>query len=398
MERPANNRRFSLLHGLYWSSFCVLYSFLVPLYRHYGYDEVTIGFLSMTGSLASMVIQPLWGLICDRTGRLKGIFTSTVLFSILAAYGLWLGRLNAGWMYPIVFLLASSFMSMGTVLDSWVMKMGNEGHNVRYSITRGVGSLAFAATSFGYGRLLDVTGMNIIPVAFTIMALLLAGTAALTRAPVHLQQKLLMENKTKRPDEHLLSTFLELLKNRRFVMLLISMMIVFIGTGASIVFMPVRMAELGGTNAAVGTAMAVMALSEALAMIMHHRLAIRFRNEWLLAASLFFFIVKIVVLALAPSVTLLIIAQVFQFFSFGLYMPSVMHHLNHIVGERQFTTAIMLFASGSFGLGMMIGSSTGGILASMIGVQSMLLVLACVTACGFLLHLVSSRVRVQRLS
>ena len=88
MHRPANNLRFSLLHGFYWSSFCILYSFLVPLYRQYGFNEVTIGFLSMTGSLASMVVQPLWGLVCDRTGRIKGIFTAMVLFSILASYGL----------------------------------------------------------------------------------------------------------------------------------------------------------------------------------------------------------------------------------------------------------------------------------------------------------------------
>ncbi len=394
MHRPANNLRFSLLHGLYWSSFCILYSFLVPLYRHYGFNDVTIGFLSMTGSLASMVVQPLWGLVCDRTGRIKGIFTAMVLLSVFVSYGLWLGRISAGWMFPIVFLLASTFVSMGTVLDSWVMKMGNEGHSVRFSITRGIGSLAFAATSFGFGHLLDAAGMTIIPLAFTFMALLLAGTAALTRAPVHINQRLLAEDTMPGPVKHPLAAFSDLAKNRRFVMLLFSMMLVFIGTGASIVFMPVRMAELGGTNVAVGTAMTVMALSEAAAMLSHHRLAKRFRNELLLAVSLFFFIVKILVLAFAPSVALLIASQVFQFFSFGLYMPSVMHHLNHIVGERQLTTAMLLFASGSFGLGMMIGSSTGGILSSMLGVQSMLLILACVTACGFLLHLVSSRERV----
>lgn len=387
--------RFSLLHGFYWSSFCILYSFLVPLYRHYGFNEVTIGFLSMTGSLASMVIQPLWGLVCDRTGRIKGIFTTMVLLSVLVSYGLWLGRISAGLMFPVIFLLASTFMSMGTVLDSWVMKMGNEGHRVRYSITRGIGSLAFAATSFGFGRLLDAVGMSIIPMAFTFMALLLAGTAALTRAPVHINHDILTGKTTKRPAEHPFFAFSDLAKNPRFMMLLISMMLVFIGTGASIVFMPVRVAELGGANAAVGTAMTVMALSEAAAMLLHHRLAKRFRNELLLAGSLFFFIVKIVVLAMAPSVTLLIVAQVFQFFSFGLYMPSVMHHLNHIVGERQLTTAMLLLASGSSGLGMMVGSSAGGIMASMLGVQSMLLILAGVTACGFLLHLVSSRERIS---
>jgi len=266
------------------------------------------------------------------------------------------------------------------------MKMTNQGHKVRYNITRGIGSISFAAMSSVYGRVLDAAGMSITPFVFTGMALLLAGFAFTTRAPAHVVHMTADGSKPANP----LASFGELLKNRRFVMLILSLMLVFTGIGAAIVFMPVRMAELGGTNAHVGIAMMVMALSEAPAMLLHHRIAKKIRIELLLIVSLFFFIVKIVVLALAPNVTLLILAQMFQFFSFGLYMPSVIQHLNRIVLERQLTSALLLFASGTFGLGMMIGSSTGGLLAERFGVQTMLLILACVTACGFIMHLITT--------
>lgn len=378
--KPSGNVRFSLLHGLYWASFCVLYSFLVPLYRSYGFSEITIGFLSMTGSLASMIIQPLWGLLSDKLGSIKGIFIGTVLVSILVSYGTWLGRFGSVWMFPVIFLIASTYMSMGTMLDSWVMKMTNQGHPVRYNITRGIGSLAFALTSQIFGQVLDVTGLSIIPYVFTGMALLMVGLAATTTAPVH---------QTVAAVRNPFSAIGVMFGNRRFMVLMGSLLLCFVGNGAAIVFMPVRMAELGGTNLHVGTALMVMALSETPAMLLHHRLVRFIRNDRLLTISLFFFIVKITVLALALNPTMLILAQMFQFLSFGLYMPSVVHEINSMVSEQQLTTALLVYASLTFGLGIMIGSSLGGIFADRFGVQAMLLMMAAGPTLGLVLRLLS---------
>lgn len=380
MVKKTGNVRFSILHGLYWASFCVLYSFLVPLYRSYGFSEITIGFLSMTGSFASMIIQPLWGLVSDKSGNLKGIFVGTVLFSILVSYGTWLGVFGAIWMFPVVFLIAATYMSMGTLLDSWVMKMSNQGHPVRYNITRGIGSIAFATTSQIFGRVLDVAGMAIMPYVFTALALLLAGVAVTTPVPTH---------QAETPTRNPFSAMGEIVHNQRFMILIAALLLAFIGNGAAIVFMPVRMAELGGTNLHVGTAMMVMALIESPAMLLHHHIVRFIRNDRLLTISLFFFIVKIVALALAPNPALLILAQVFQFLSFGLYMPSVIYEINRMVPERQLTTALLVYASFTFGLGKMIGSSLGGILAERFSVQMMLLVMAAGPVAGLVLRMLS---------
>lgn len=398
--------RFALLHGLYWSAFCVIYSFLVPLYRHYGFSEVTIGLLSMTGSLASMVIQPLWGLISDKSGSIKGIFIVVVLFSAIIGYGLWLGRFGAAFMYPVAFLIAGTFMSMGAILDSWIIKMSNQGYPVRYSTTRGIGAITFALTSLLFGRMLDATGLYVIPLVFTVMAVLLAVTAAFAELPLRFGQSRTVENYNPNslgvthltgqlaPESEVksnaLETITELVKNKRYVFLVISLMLVFTGNGAAIVFMPVRIAELGGTTADVGFAMMVMALSEAPAMLSHHKIVARIKNEAVLIISLLFFILRIAALGLMPTVTLIIVSQVLSFFSFGLYMPSVIQHLNRIVKAQHLTTALLLFSSGSFGIGMMIGSSVGGVLAEQVGVSYMLLILSLVSSSGFFLHLFTS--------
>ena len=381
MNRSTSNLKFAFLQSLYWSGFCVVFPFLVPLYRHYGYSEITIGFLSMIASLASVVIQPLWGILCDRTGKIRAVFLCAVLASIPLAFGLWLGRRGALWMGMAVFLLSATYVSMGTVLDSWTMKMINQGHDVRYSLTRGIGSLAYAATAVVFGWLLDVAGMEIIPPAFALLAVLVLLMAVLTRTPgreAHHGQK-----------GNPFAAFAGLMRNRRFVLFLISVTLLYAGTGAIMVFMPVRMETLGGTNATLGIAMTLMALCEVPPMLLHHRVVRHIRNETLLAIAMFFFVVKGIATALAPSAGVLILIQTLQLVSFGLYLPSAVHHINLMVDGKGLVTGLLLFSSVTYGVGIMIGSLAGGIVANAIGVQPMMLVLSGVTLCGCFLFLVT---------
>ena len=57
--------------------------------------------------------------------------------------------------------------------------------------------------------------------------------------------------------------------------------------------------------------------------------------------------------------------------------------------ETLLITALLLFSSVTCGVGIMMGSLVGGIVADAIGVQPMMLVLSGVTLCGCLLFLVT---------
>ncbi len=383
MTRTASNLKFSILQGLYWSTICIMYAFLVPLYRHYGYNEITIGVLAMVMSLATVVVQPLWGIVCDRTGKIRNVFLWTVFASIPLAFGLLLGKQGAVWMGIAVFLLSSSFFSMGSVLDSWIVKMINQGKNVRYSLTRGIGSLSYAAMAIVFGRFLDVAGMEIIPPTFAVMAFILLTVAFFTGAP----EREAHHGQVGNP----FASIGVLIKNRRFLLLMIAVMLLYVGSGAVMVFMPVRMESLGGSNTTLGFAMTLMALCEVPAMLLHHRFVKHVKNETLLAFAMFFYVVKGVATALAPSTTILILIQVLQFASFGLYLPSIVQHINRMVDEKNLVTALLLFSSATYGLGMMLGGFVGGVLADAFGVQIMMLLLACVSFAGFLMFMLTGR-------
>lgn len=389
MAQTASNVKFSIMQGLYWSAFCVMYTFLVPLYRAYGYSEVTIGALAMVASLATVIVQPLWGMACDRAGRLRGVIVLNIVAAAPLAFGLLLGKDRPVLMGAVVFLLAGTFISMGPMIDSWIIKMINQGHAIQYSLTRGVGSLLYACVAVVFGWILDLAGMNVIPYVFSVLSLLLVLVMLITRPPA---RELHHDEKG--------SPFVAisaLIKNRSFMMMLVSLVLLYAGNGAIMVFMPVRMELLGGTNVTLGIAMTVMALSEVPAMLLHRRFVHHVRNETLLMVSLFFFVVKGVATAFAPSVSFLILSQTLQFVSFGLYLPSAVQHINHLVDEKSLVTAMLLFASATYGVGMMIGGMAGGLLAEAFGVQVMMLMLSVVTLSGFLLFFFSNR-RVARIS
>jgi PPP family 3-phenylpropionic acid transporter len=343
----------------------------------------------MVTSLASVVIQPLWGILCDRTGKIKTIFLSSILASIPVTFGLLLGKKSTVLMGIVVFILSSSFLSMGAVLDSWIVKMINQGQNVQYSLTRGIGSLAYAVMAIGFGRYLDVAGMEVIPLSFAVMALVMVTVAFFIRAP----ERESHHGQAGNP----FAGMGILVRNRRFLLLMVSIMLLYAGNGATMVFMPVRMESLGGTNATLGIAMTLMALCEAPAMMLHQRIARHIRNETLLAVAMFFFILKGVATALAPSTAILILVQVLQFFSFGLYLPSIVQHINRMVDEKSLVTALLLFSSATYGLGMMVGGLVGGFLADAVGVQAMMLLLSIVTASGFVMFMLTGR-KVERIS
>lgn len=371
--------KFSLVQSLYWSAFCVLSSFLTPYYVSLGYDVFMVGVLTMVMSLSSALAQPLWGIYCDRSGRLKQSLIGSTLISLPFA---WL--LIAAGRQPVVLILSiailsATFMSMLSIIDAWVLKLENHGETVNYSLSRGFGSLFFAIAAIVFGRLLDQMGMQLIAPAFIGIAIFLAITTFFIKAP--------------KPEAHhgkgngsMAKSLSLLLGNRRFVVLIVSVSILFTGTGAiDMTFYPVLMKELGGGNTELGIAFFLMAFSEVPILFLYNRFARHFHARTLICFSLFCYIFKCLLIASAPNVTILILAQGLQMFSFGLLLPAAVHYINNIVDEQSMVTAQVLYSSTTFGLGNVIGSLAGGAIAKLLGVRSMMFILFSLVLLAFVL-------------
>lgn len=371
--------KFSAVQSLYWIGCCVVFSFLTPYFQSLGYNAFMIGVLSMVMSLSSTIAQPLWGIYCDRSGRLKQVFLVSVAVSVPFAFLLIAAGKSFVLLCISIFMLSSTFLSMPSLIDAWIMKLGNLGQRVNYSLARGFGSLFFAIVAIVFGSVLDRTGMWIISPAFGAAAAALIAAALFIKAPdaeAH-------HGSGNFPFRQSLSG---LLKNRKFINLIISVTILFAGTSAiDMTFYPVLMRELGGGNTELGIGFFLMAFSEVPVMFFYSRLARRLQERQMICISLLFYVCKCLLIASAPSVTMLVLAQGLQMFSFGLLLPAVVNYINKIIESSSMVTAQVVFSSATYGIGTIIGSLAGGAIAEALGVRPMMFILFSMVVLALLL-------------
>jgi MFS transporter, PPP family, 3-phenylpropionic acid transporter len=371
------NFKLSILQGTYWAASCVLFSFMVPLLKGWNYSNFTIGTMTMLIALSCMTAQPLWGMYCDHKGTIKGVFITNVsiscglvLFLPLASKSLLLACI-------LLIMLSSTIQSMGSIIDAWTIRLYNDGEKVNYSLTRSFGALVYAFTAAGFGSLLDRYGMWIRIPVFIGLTILIILVAFKTKAPA-LMNRYQVESK-------MTDVVKKLKNNRRYMRFLTSIVLIFIGYGATQSFYPILLNQLGGTNTDLGLGLFIMALSQVPPMLFYVFLVKKIaRGQTLLMFSMFFFSLKGVVLALSANIPWALGGQLFEILSFGLFLPAAVGYINEIVEQKNIVTAQLVFSASTFGLGSIIGNFSGGLLSEFFGVRNMMLLLNSVGFMGFL--------------
>jgi MFS transporter, PPP family, 3-phenylpropionic acid transporter len=382
--------QFSAVQSLYWCACCIITSFLTPYYQSLGYNTFMIGVLAMVMSLSSTIAQPVWGMYCDRTGKLKQAFLLATAVSVPFSWLLIAAGKSFALLCGSVFMLSATIVSMPSLIDAWTLKLNNQGAQVNYSMTRGFGSLFYAVVALVFGYVLDRTGMWMIAPVFSCMAVALLAVSFFVKSPG-------VEAHHGAGNGSVLLSLQKLAKNRKFIVLAVSVTILFAGTNAiDMTFYPVLLRELGGGNTQLGIGYFLMAFSEVPVLFFYHRFARRFSERAMISFSLFSYVLKCLMIASAPSVVVLVLAQVLQMFSFGLLLPSAVNYINRITDSSTMVTAQVLYSSATFGVGAIIASLAGGAIAQAIGVRSMMFVLLSLVVLAFLLFTLLSAKDGQR--
>ncbi|MBR3297517.1 MAG: MFS transporter, partial [Firmicutes bacterium] len=162
-------QRFSFLHFAFFAEYsgCGFISFLL---MQKTISTAMIGVIAALTYLASALIQPVWGILCDRYSChrvfywIGGLAGPLIYLAICLSDSLWVlilcGLLSG------MFLQALQNMSTG-----WIAGLNNAGYNIIYGKTRSFGSLAFALASLVYGRAVLFFGNNAIPAIMAVLGL-----------------------------------------------------------------------------------------------------------------------------------------------------------------------------------------------------------------------------------
>lgn len=365
--------------GLYWSVIAACVSFLNVFLTGRGLGTAEIGFLTAVGNGLAAIFQPIVSKVCSRSNKNERDFL--VLISMLAMTLVIMAlERKAGLAMKIEIVAAIALvLVMQPLLNSLGYFYIARSVEINYGVSRGIGSITFAVTSFVLGILSEINkDLSMVMAAVLLGALILS---LLAQKPISGNNVVtVFDGRTQK----------QKIQNSKFVIFLLAVGMLFTFYNVTNVYLLQIAKRIGGDAKTVGTAFAVAALFEFPIMFMFNRLKEKFKSRSMLIFSGLFFLLKGILTYIATSPSTLIAIQVTQLFGFALFTPCSVDFINDIMSDEKKITGQGFLAS-AITMGGVIGSVAGGVLIESTGVLNTLIISNIICLIAILLIVISTR-------
>lgn len=365
--------------GLYWSVIAACVSFLNVFLTGRGLGTAEIGFLTAVGNGLAAIFQPIVSKVCSRSNKNERDFL--VLISMLAMTLVIMAiERKAGLAMKIEIVAAIALvLVMQPLLNSLGYFYIARSVEINYGVSRGIGSITFAVTSFVLGILSEINkDLSMVMAAVLLGALILS---LLAQKPISGNNVVTVFDGRAQKQK---------IQNSKFVIFLLAVGMLFTFYNVTNVYLLQIARRIGGDAKTVGTAFAVAALFEFPIMFMFNRLKEKFKSRSMLIFSGIFFLLKGILTYIATSPSTLIAIQVTQIFGFALFTPCSVDFINDIMSDEKKLTGQGFLAS-AITMGGVIGSVAGGVLIESTGVLNTLIISNVICLIAILLIVISTR-------
>ena len=379
------NLQFAAIQGSFWISFLPLGGFAVVLLQSKNFTDSEIGIILAMQSIASIIAQPLISTFAGKHPRipLKNIVTAMLLFGAAIS--------SVFFFLPHLFLPAVIiFMVIGMTeysapafINAIAMQLTNAGVKINYGVSRGIGSLSFALAGVLLGKLVDISGTDMI-IPFSVILVLITSVLVwrMYASPLKEVTAVDVASPAQIPQTNIW-TFLR--KNKIYTGFCIASAFIFACHACVNNFLPNITDALGGSITDQGIIRGISAAFELPIMFIYSILARRISSHKLLTISAFSFFLKSLATMFVPSISLLLLVQAFQMPAFGLYTPAAVHFSDHSVTDADRVRAQAISMVAGFGIGNVFGNLGGGFILDKWGLQSMLFVSTILGFIGFII-------------
>lgn len=340
------------LSGFYFFYFASLGA-LIPYWGLYlkdlGFDATDIGVL-MAIIMATKIISPnIWGWIADHTGKRMAIVRIGSLLAAVSFMGVFF--FQQFWWLALIMLVFSFFWNaaLPQFEATTFNHLGDETH--RYSSIRLWGSVGFIIAVWGLGELLQLMGMQSLPVILLVLFLGIWLVSLLV--PEDAAGHLTLDHEPLR----------KVLSQRAVVGLLLGCFFMQAGHGPYYAFYSIYMTSMGYSLFVVGTLWALGVIAEVVIFLFMHRLVPRFGLKNLLLASLLLATLRWLLIGLFPeNFGLMLFAQCLHAATFGIYHAAAIQLIHHYFKGPHQGKGQALYSSLSFGAGGAVGTLISGYL------------------------------------
>lgn len=386
MQSRTGTLRYSILQALLWGEFGLLISFANPwLTERIGLSDTAAGIVLALAMGLALLMQPILTGLVDRSPLSSRHVL--MLSALCCAVCCMAAPLCSGWVSIMLFGLACvCIQTQPSFSNALAMQSIRGGLDINFGLSRGCGSASFAVCCLIEPMLNNFFGMDTIPYATAVFAVLLC--MATWRMP-EAKKAMNAAEEAPTPIREFFRT------HQRFALLLIAATLLYTAQNAlgNFMFRVVQMKLPSGTGSEVlsvqGTALMIAGFAELPCMFLFMRMVKRVRCDIWMCLSAAFIVLRVFLALILPDVWGLYLAQLTQGLGYSLFAVSSVYYVGYVIEKRNVVKG-QTYLGATNTLGNLIAYLLGGMLIDTIGTSGMLVTCIALSAVGVCLMLLST--------
>ena len=370
--------RYTLQQMAYWAAGAGILSFASAYLLEKGFSTAQVGTLLASGNILSCIVQPILADRADRSGAQminRYVVGLTVLcgacFTVIQLLPL------PQWLFGLLYLMGVfTFDAMMPLLNSVCVAYNQQNYKINYGVGRGIGSFAFSLAALGIGKVIAGMGADWM---IWIVLVLLAGNVAVTLGYPRLDAQELREKQV----SECCSIPVFFKRYKWYCVSLLGVMLLAMFHAMTENYLIKIMGRLGGDSGSVGVALFIATAIEMPVILWFDTVRKHIPDNRLLKLAGVSFLLKAVLLLIAPSVTSIYLIQLLQATSYSFLSPTQLYYANAKVQQVDMVKG-QAFITASYTLGCAIGNFTGGQLLEHFDVVALLIAGIVMAAAGTL--------------
>ncbi|MDP1418228.1 MFS transporter [Peribacillus simplex] len=368
---------------LYFGLLAIFIPFLPVYLADQGLRPAQIGFIIGTGGFVTLITQPLWGMISDKTRTIRKVLLLLIFFSSVIGYFLYD---SSSYLQLILFAMLLYFflMPIDPLTESLNFTIA-EKSGISYGSIRTYGALGYAVISLITGYVMSYFGAN-------SLAFLFAGIGLISFIVSWMMPDAPVSGKPVT-----LSSLKHFFSNKETLLFLLLVFICAVPARMNDTFLGVYIRELGGSAKLVGLTWFLAAGSEIVVFALSFWWLRKGKEIIIISFAAAFFFIRYFVSAWITDPQLLAYLQVMQLLTFPIFYSAAIQYLYRIVPVEWRATGQTVLALLFFGVSGIIASYIGGAIYGAFGGKTLYLFISSISFIGMVFALVLYRVYGKRL-
>ena len=368
---------------LYFGLLAIFIPFLPVYLADQGLRPAQIGFIVGTGGFVTLITQPLWGMISDKTRTIRKVLLLLIFFSSVIGYFLYD---STSYLQLILFAMLLYFflMPIDPLTESLNFTMA-EKSGISYGSIRTYGALGYAVISLITGYVMSYFGAN-------SLAFLFAGIGLISFIVSWMMPDAPVSGKPVT-----LSSLKHFFSNKETLLFLLLVFICAVPARMNDTFLGVYIRELGGSAKLVGLTWFLAAGSEIVVFALSFWWLRKGKEIIIISFAAAFFFIRYFVSAWITDPQLLAYLQIMQLLTFPIFYSAAIQYLYRIVPVEWRATGQTVLALLFFGVSGIIASYIGGAIYGAYGGKTLYLFISSISFVGMVFALVLYRIYGTRL-